>query len=184
MAITILLCVCGAGNVFAAGSGAFRLETPDAGAFGKGSAFVGEANTPAAVYYNPAGLTQIKSTEVSVGAALIAPQTDYKNFAGDTTQMRRNDFLIPHVYVAAPIDSKLSVGVGATTYFGLGEEWAQDSNLRYAATESDIENKDYMLTVAYQVTDQWSFAVSADNDDSKVKLARGCCRIQDSCGLW
>ena len=48
-----------AGQALAAGSGAYRLEVPDAGAAGMGSAFVGEANTPAAVYWNPAGLTQI-----------------------------------------------------------------------------------------------------------------------------
>ena len=52
-----LLFLVGVNNVLAAGSGGFRVETPDAGAFGKGSAFVGEANTPGAVYYNPAGLT-------------------------------------------------------------------------------------------------------------------------------
>ena len=46
-------------NAFAAGSGAYRIETPDAGAFGMGSAFVGEADTPAAVYYNPAGINQM-----------------------------------------------------------------------------------------------------------------------------
>ncbi len=164
----IVLCAVGGGNAFAAGSGAFRVETPDAGAMGKGSAFVGEANTPAAIYYNPAGLPQIRNTEVSVGSALLAPQVDYKNFAGDTTQMRRDVFFVPHAYLAVPINNKLSVGVGATSYFGLGTRWAQDSNLRYIATKSLIEDKDYMLTGAYQVTDQWSLAVSADNDDSKA----------------
>ncbi len=150
----IALSVLWGGNVFAAGSGAFRVETPDAGAFGKGSAFVGQADTPAAIYYNPAGLTQIRNTEVSVGSALIAPQVDYKNFAGDKTQMRRDTFFVPHAYLAVPINNKLSLGLGATSYFGLGTNWAQDSNLRYVATESVIENKDYMLTAAYQVTDQ------------------------------
>ncbi len=164
---------------FAAGSGAFRVETPDAGAAGKGYAFVGEANTPAAIYYNPAGLTQIKSAEVSVGTSLIAPQPDYKNFSGDVTQMRRNKFYIPHLYAAVPIGNKLSFGFGATSYFGLGTEWAQDSNLRYNATESDIENKDFMLSAAYQVNDQWSFAISADNDDSKVNKEK---KLQQSGG--
>ena len=161
----------------AAGSGAFRAEIPDAGAMGKGSAFVGEANTPAAVYYNPAGLTQIKSRELSVGTTFLGPQVDYKNSSGAETQMRRNTFLIPHFYAVTPVNSKLAIGLGATSYFGLGTEWADDSSLKYVATESSIENKDYMLTAAYQVTDQWSVAVSADSDDSKVskkkKLLQG-----------
>lgn len=164
--------IVGVSNALASGSGAFRVETPDAGASGKGSAFVGEANTPAAVYYNPAGLNQIKRVELSFGTAFLAPQVDYHSSAstnGGTVQMRRNTFWIPHFYAAVPmIAGKVTVGVGATSYFGLGTQWADDSPLRYEATESDIENKDYMLTAAYQVTDQWSVAASADNDDSKA----------------
>ncbi len=152
----------------AAGSGGLRVEVPDAGAMGKGSAFVGEANTPAAIYYNPAGINQLKRPTVSVGAALIAPQVDYEPSSGDEVQMRRNRFLIPHVYAVAPVNDKLSLGVGANSYFGLGTEWAEDSPLRYAATKSSVINQDLMLTASYQITDQWSFALSADDDATKA----------------
>jgi long-chain fatty acid transport protein len=157
-------------NAMAAGSGSFRLEVPDAAAMGKGSAFVGEANSPAAVYYNPAGLTQIKKAQVSFGTAFLAPQTDFQPSGNnDKVQMRRNTFWVPHLYAAVPVISdKLTFGLGATSYFGLGTEWAQDSPLRYTATEAVIETKNYMLTGAYQLNEQWTFAVSADNDDSSV----------------
>ena len=45
---------------FAGGSGAYRLEIPDAAALAVGGAMVGQANTPVAVFFNPAGMTQIK----------------------------------------------------------------------------------------------------------------------------
>ena len=158
--------------VMAAGSGAFRLETPDAGAMGKGSAFVGEANTPAAIYYNPAGLNQIKKPELSLGTSFLAPQVDYEsssNTNGNEVQMHRNTFWVPHLYAAIPVvTDKFTLGLGATSYFGLGTEWTQGSPLRYNTTEAVLENKDYMLTAAYQATEQWSLAVSADDDDSKV----------------
>ncbi len=172
-AMFLILTLCFTTNLYASGSGAFRVEVPDAGAFGKGSAFVGEANTPAAVYYNPAGLNQVKELQVSVGGAILGPQVNYKPASGPEVQMRRNTFFIPHVYAAIPVVSnKLTFGFGAMSYFGLGTEWAQDSPLKYIATESVIENKDYMLTAAYQVSDQWSFALSLDNDDSKVSLKK------------
>lgn len=167
----LLLGACFLGSnslAWAAGSGAFRVETPDAGAFGKGSAFVGEANTPAAVYYNPAGINQIKSTELSFGTAFLAPAVDYQPASGNTVQMRRGKFFIPHVYAVAPITKKLSLGLGATSYFGLATEWAEDSPLRYDATKSEIMNQNYMLTASYQVTDQWSFAAGPDSDLSNV----------------
>ncbi len=40
-------------------------------AMGLGSAFVAWADNPSAIYYNPAGLTQIDSPEASLGATLI-----------------------------------------------------------------------------------------------------------------
>ncbi len=160
------------GNALAAGSGGFRVETPDAGAFGKGSAFVGEANTPAAVYYNPAGLNQIKNFEISVGGAYIGPQGSYKNTSGQETQMRRNSYLIPHVYATIPVNKKFVLGFGASSYWGLGTEWAADSFSRYVATKSEITNTDTMFTGSYRLTDRWFFAVSADNDESRANESK------------
>ena len=75
-------------NAFAAGSGAYRVEAPDAGALGMGSAFVGEADTPAAVYYNPAGINQMSRPEVSVGDAIIAPRGQMTQPNGNTVHSR------------------------------------------------------------------------------------------------
>jgi long-chain fatty acid transport protein len=153
---------------FASGSGGFRNETPDAGAFGKGSAFVGEANTPAAVYYNPAGLNQIDRTALSFGAAVIAPAIKYESSTGAETQARQNKYLVPHFYFVAPmIKNKLTLGLGAGSYWGLGTEWAADSFARYSGTKNELLVSNTMITVAYQVTGPWSLAVSADNTMAK-----------------
>jgi long-chain fatty acid transport protein len=151
-----------------AGSGAFRVELPDAGALGKGSAFVGEANTPAAVYYNPAGINQIKDIQISSGFAIVAPRETYRDTAGQTTQMRNNEFLVPHMYVIAPINERIALGFGSGSFWGLGTEWATDSFSRYVATKTELINTDTMFTASYQITEQLSFAASADNDYSKA----------------
>lgn len=157
-----------ASNAFASGSGGFRVESPDAATLGKGTAFVGEANRPSAVYYNPAGLNQLKDIEISVGGAVIAPRESYKDNSGQTTQMRNHEFIIPHVYIVAPVNQKLTIGFGASSFWGLGTEWASNSFSRYVATKNDLMNTDSMFTASYQVTEQWSIAASADNDYSKV----------------
>ena len=165
-------------NASAAGSGGLRNEAPDAGALGKGSAFVGEANRASAVYYNPAGLTQLKSKEVSGGFACFFPMADYENTSGEETQMRRQTFLIPHFYAVLPMDSsKFVLGFGATSYFGLGTYWAEDSYSRYVDTKSDMQNKDFMLTAAYKAADKLSLGVSVDIDDSNVSLNKKLLQI-------
>ena len=53
------ICLIVAPAAFALG---FRNADQDAAATGQGEAFVAQADTPGAIYYNPGGLTQIKGT--------------------------------------------------------------------------------------------------------------------------
>lgn len=156
-------------NAFASGSGSYALEVPDAGAFGMGSAFVGEADTPAAVYYNPAGINQMKTAEVSVGDAFIAPRGKMIQPDGNTVHAENNEYNIPDFYAVAPvIPNKLSIGFGSGSYWGLGTNWGYNGPLSYATTQANISDVDNSLVASYQVTEQWSLAASADNDYSRV----------------
>ena len=167
LGLLAVLCICP--RVFASGSGAYHLEVADAGVAGQGSAFVGEANTPAAVYFNPAGLTQISGQAISVGASLIQPKVDYKSFSGDETQMRQGSFLIPSGYYVSDFGIKnMAFGVGAISSWGLTTYWNQDSFARYNATRSVLQNQDYLLTTAYKLNDQWSLGLGLDVDSSSV----------------
>jgi len=161
-------------NALASGSGGIRIETPHAAAFGKGTSFVGEANDPSAVYYNPAGLTQLKEGNyVSTGFSVISPSSSHTDFAGNESQMTRQNFPIPHIYVVSDFGlDKWSFGLGGTSLWGSGTAWTDDSFSRYVATRSDIANIDTMLTAAYQFNDQWSFAAGLDHDYSQVNKSK------------
>ena len=134
-----------------------------------GSAFVGQADTPAAVYYNPAGINQMSRPTISIGDAVIAPRAQYTNTSGDTTHMQNNEYNVPNFYAVVPvIPNKLTVGIGSGSYWGLGENWGNNSLLRYAITQASLEDIDNSLALAYQVTKQWSIAASVDNDSSRA----------------
>ncbi len=155
-------------KAFAEGSGGYAVELPDAQAEAEGSAFVGEADNPSAVYYNPAGINQLKSPEVSVGDAIIAPRGKMTH-NGNTVHEQNNEYNIPNFYAVVPvIPNKLSIGAGGGSYWGLGTNWGPDSPLKYATTQAAIKDIDNSLVASYQVTDQWSLAASADNDYSRA----------------
>ncbi len=160
------------GNVFAAASGVIRLELPDAAAVGKGSAFVGEANRPSAVYYNPAGIVQM-GTQMSAGLTTLQPQLDVKIPSGNTLQMRRDIFIFPHVYFTTPVvKDKFYVGVGENSNWGAGNDWAPDSTsgfTRYSMIHDEFDNQDVMLVGAYKINDQLSFGAAADDDNSRLE---------------
>lgn len=171
--ISVAVCVfvlgCYGQNALAAGSGAYSVETPDAGAFGMGSAFTGEADTPAAIYYNPAGINQMSRPEVSVGDVIIAPRGQMTQPNGNIVHQQNNEYNIPNFYVVVPvISNKLTVGLGSGSYWGLGTNWGPNSPLQFAATQTNITDVDNSLVASYQVTDRWSLAASADNDFSRI----------------
>ena len=173
VAVCAFLVISFSQNAFAAGSGAYAVEVPDAGALGMGSAFVGEADTPAAVYYNPAGINQMTRPEGSIGDAVLAPRakmtSSYSGTNGNTVHMQNNEYNIPNSYAVVPlIPNKLSIGVGSGSYWGTGTNWGPNSILRYATTQAKIKNIDNSFVASYQVTPQWSIAAGVDNDESKA----------------
>ena len=155
-------------NAFAAGSGSYRVEAPDAGAMGMGSAFVGEADTPAAIYYNPAGINQMSRPEISIGDTIIAPRAHMTQSDGNEVHMQNNEFSIPNFYAVIPVTGKLSIGVGGGSNWGTGTNWGPNSPLQFATTQASIKDQDYSLVASYRVTPQWSIAASVDNDYSKA----------------
>ncbi len=157
-------------NTYAAGSGGFRLEVPDAAAMGKGAAVVAQADNPAAIYYNPAGMTQLEGKlNVSLGASAIQPFTTYKDNSGNKTDMRRQIFTVPNVFAVSNFGlEKFAFGVGETSDWGTGTYWAEDSFSKYVATKSDYNTNNLMLTAAYEINDNLSVGVSADYVKSYV----------------
>lgn len=152
-----------------AGSGAFRLEVPDAGAMGKGGAFAGEANTPAAVYYNPAGMVQMDDA-LTANLSVVAPKAVAKPNAAPEEKMQWDNFYIPSMFYVTDLGlEKFTFGVGATSSWGLTTQWAQDSFARYNATNTRLINKDYLITGAYQVSEQFSIGLGLNIDDSLVE---------------
>jgi len=164
--LMVILCQ----NAFAGDNGVIKLELPDAAAVGMGGAFTGEADRPSAVYYNPAGIVQMDSIETSVGLTLVQPQIEYKSLTGDTSDMKRDNYIFPDFFVTTPVvKGKFYVGLGEDSNFGSGNDWAANSFSRYDTVKDSVENKDFMLVAAYKINEQWSVAAGATDDDSKFE---------------
>lgn len=151
-------------DAFALGGGGFRNEAAlDAEANGMADAFVAQADSPSAVHFNPAGLVQLEDSYVRLGYTLQAPRNSYKNKSDVETQMQRQLFLIPHFYYVSDFgQEKWRFGFSATSPYGLGTDWADDSFSRYQATESDLEIYQLNPAIAYKVNDIFSVGFGLD----------------------
>ncbi len=164
----ILFVMVGAGAALADGSGAYRLDMSDARALGMGGAFVGLADSPAAVYYNPAGMVQLPKSAVSASVALLQPKADARPEGADKTKMQRDSYLLPSFFSVTKLTERTALGLGVTSSWGLATDWGQNSFTKYNNTRFSLQNTDYLVNAAYKFTEQFSLGLGAVIDDSRV----------------
>ena len=110
--------------VFTSGAGGagFALMNQGTAAMGQGNAFVAEASDASAIFYNPAGLTQLKRPQFYLGAFLIHPDREYEG-NGTSAQTNHRLYRAASVYFTLPVHSRVTLGLGVFAPFGLGTAW-------------------------------------------------------------
>src|SRR5438128_1869433 len=81
------------------GSSGYSNQMVGARAMGQGNAFVAEADDPSAVYFNPAGMTQLNSTQLSFGLAGLVPFTKREGEGVPEDKMKTQVSIVPNVYL-------------------------------------------------------------------------------------
>ena len=123
-AISVAIAAAVPTNSFALG---IRLPDQDAFATGRGNAFVATADNPSAIYYNPAGISQIHGVDVRVGGYGIY-MNDHFEGSGTSVNTRQKLQGIPQLYVTAEIPNvPLTFGLGLYSPYGLGLEWPNNA---------------------------------------------------------
>jgi len=118
----------------------FDIYEQSAKAVGMAGAIIAQADDPSAIFFNPAGITQLDGTQVSMGACLVMPTMQFKSngnvlmgtYLGETAKIKDHTWAIPNAYVTHKINDKISVGIGTFAHFGLGVEWPQHWEGRFS----------------------------------------------------
>jgi long-subunit fatty acid transport protein len=88
---------------------------------GMGTAFTAVADDPSTIAVNPAGLTQLKGTELYGGTTFIIPSTEYTSLNGHTEETEFQIFFPPHLYVVSDLKKEnLRFGLGIFSLYGIG----------------------------------------------------------------
>jgi long-chain fatty acid transport protein len=130
-----------AGSTFNGIAGGFRSPDADAFATGRGEAFVATADNPSAIYYNPAGITQLKGINLRAGLYGIYLDPEFQPLPPNDTTFANNDTLhaLPQLYFTYnQEDSPVTFGAGVFSPYGLGLRWPQDTGFRTVAVESSL----------------------------------------------
>lgn len=147
---------------------------------GMGLAFTAVADDPSAIFFNPAGLGWQKHFEAEVGTSLLTKvQGDFVGENpypgnGKTEQEHKTTFVLPTVYLVAPLTSEINLGLGIFSPYGLGFRWdnAETFSGRFVGQNVVVQTVDLNPVLSFQPVPSLAVAVGADYRLSKVQLER------------
>jgi long-chain fatty acid transport protein len=135
-------------------------------ATGLGRAYAGEAamaDNAGAQWRNPAMLTYLEGTQVSVGAIYVDPNIDvsgevtHAHPALGSTNASSNDFandaVIPNFYLSHRYNEKFAVGLAFGTNYGMETDLGKDFAASHFGNEASVITKEANVNFAYQLNE-------------------------------
>ena len=170
-----LVLLLSASTSFAAG---FRLPEVGNKANAMGFAFTAQADNPSAIYFNPAGLTQLERNNIALGVTYTnlpgAEFTGSTPLTGATptspglsrfeAQKDLNFFLPNMYYTYTNKEGGIAFGVGVFAPFGLGQEYQNQNTsiFRNQVTKVEIQTIVINPTIAFDINEAISVGFGID----------------------
>lgn len=159
-------------------SNGLNLNGSGSKAIAMGGAFVGLADDYSAVFWNPAGLTQMKEAQLSVFFTDIIPKGTYQwDLVGIDTKMESKHYPSGGLGYFKPLSEKVVIGFYAYVPSGLGGTWkgAELAVLSGGAVfdwSSQVGQIAFSPSVAFKVSDQFSLGFAFNVSYGLLKLKR------------
>jgi long-chain fatty acid transport protein len=148
------------------------LALPDQDAFAtaRGNAFVATANDPAAVFYNPAGISQLEGANFSAGAYGIVYGDRYSGAAG-SVDSKTLWSVVPQVFSTLTLSNyNLSFGFGTYSPYGLRMEWPASAPFLVGGETGQITYLRVAGVIAWQIAPSLSVAAGPNLNYSEADL--------------
>jgi long-chain fatty acid transport protein len=156
-----------------------RVASQDSFASARGEAFVATADNPSAIYYNPAGITQIADTALRIGLYSIYVDPTFRPPAtapnhNQTYGINKHFDFIPQIFLTHSFESfPISLGLGVYAPFGGSSSWPDDTGFRTVATRGSTTYVRINPVVAFKLTDQLSIGVGLSANYARMNLEQG-----------
>jgi long-chain fatty acid transport protein len=170
-----------AGNAAANG---FRVADQDAFATARGEAFVATADNPSAIYYNPAGLTQLEGNNVRGGIYGIYLDSSFNPPRGalnhgHTYHNQQNLAAVPQIFYAyGSTNLPLSAGLGIYAPFGGKSGWPQDTGFRSVALGGSLKYLTINPVVAMKLPFNFSVGAGVMVNYVDMEMSQGLLRFE------
>ena len=169
------LCIGALCSLFVSQIGAvgFRNPNQDPEGISRGDAFAATADNPSAIYYNPAGITQLQGLQARAGLYLISADT---KFSGPSGKAETDSTFqpVPQIYFVDTLEKlPLSFGLGIYAPYGLSLDWGSHNPFRTAAESAQLVYLCVNPVIAWRVLPSLSIAIGPTINYSQATLKQG-----------
>ena len=152
-------------GLFASYASASGFQLIEQNASGLGNAYAGSAavaENASTIFYNPAGMTQLKDREISGGLVAVGTSFKFSDNGSSTGSLAGNGGdgggwgFIPNAYMSWAMNKDLYLGVGFGAPFGLKTEYSSPWAGAAQSTLFDIKTYNINPSIAYRVNQAFS----------------------------
>jgi long-chain fatty acid transport protein len=157
-----------------------RVDDQDAFGTARGDAVTATADNPSALYYNPAGITQLDGWQFRLGAYGIDVDAEYHQPGGRSLHNEQNLSVAPQLYTTwTPKDSRLSLGLGVYAPYGLGLEYTDDAPFRTVSKVGRINYLTVNPVAAWKFGESLSLGFGATVNYVETEARQGIFQPRD-----
>ena len=128
------------------------LPHQDPEAIARGDAFAATADNPSAIYYNPAGITQLEGDNIRVGLYAISADTTFTSPGGATAKTDSSLQPVPQIYyVHSFTNCPISIGLGIYAPYGLSLDWGNNSPFNTVAESGSVMYLRFNPVIAWKI---------------------------------
>jgi len=155
-------------------SSGFQINEHGARGMAMAGAFTAIVLDPSAIYYNPAGISQLPGTRFMLGTTIISPSSTFRGVAPEITEneLEARTFTPINFYITHQINNEWYVGLGINNQYGLGTTWDENWIGKYLAIDTEVKTFFVPLVVTYKISEEFSIGVGATFVFGDVEIIR------------
>lgn len=178
----IIAAALGAASFGAQASG-YRFGSQSVAGQGTADANGAEAVDASTIFYNPAGMSRLEGTQISVGATVVVPHSTF-NDTGSThftgapaggsaaKDYAPDAVAAPSLYISKKLNEQLAVGLGIFVPYGAKLDYGNNWTGRYALTNMKLEAISLNPSVSWKLNQHHAFGFGIDAEFMKAELGQ------------
>ncbi len=136
-------------------------------------AFIAQADDPSALFYNPAGITQLDGAHLLIGTTSVIQESEYPTPINTIQHQQERDFLFPSsLYYTYQLNDRLTAGVAFYSPFEATVEWKDGFPGAFSNRRFDLSTLSITPSLAVKLSDTFSIGVGLSYITSDVVFER------------